>query len=136
MTAILAEKNICQGKCHYPDFSETSIGYPWQISEVYHQPLCEKRLFMFIGASVLTGALKLHNTYCYLFPTGFELTRGYWTDHSLNHKQSPQIFPWHTLTSFIKKIYIYTKGGEQWFMYRKGSQYNRAEVIMHKCINT
>lgn len=46
---------------------------------------------MFIGASVLTGALKLHNTYCYLFPTGFELTRGYGSDHLLNHKELLQI---------------------------------------------
>ena len=28
---------------------------------------------------------------CYWFPTGFESTRGYWTDHLFNHKQLLQI---------------------------------------------
>ena len=30
-------------------------------------------------------------TLCYSFPTGFESTHGYWTDHLLNHKQLLQI---------------------------------------------
>ena len=31
--------------------------------EAYHQGFCVNRLLMFIGASVLIGALKLRNTY-------------------------------------------------------------------------
>ena len=51
----------------------------------------------------------------YWFPTGFESTRGYWTDHFLNHKQSLQIVSdrfsniqcYYILTEHQPKLQIY-----------------------------